>query len=159
MDRDRGCPIVLRFGGHDVWNESLRVAVIQREPGALDFDHEGVSFFEHVVDIVQAPLKFIDFTWFEGRWRVKSAAVSSAEDLHVGHELEAAHGWVGVIFRILIDEFSDEVGVATSGGGEYIGDDFAGNSQIVLEDRELPDGDVPAIGHEALVFDHPSAPF
>ena len=54
-----GCRlVVLWLGGHDIGHEGLRVAVIERKPGALDFDHYGMAGFENMIHIVKAELVF-----------------------------------------------------------------------------------------------------
>ncbi len=45
-------------GGHDVGDEGLRVAVVEGEPGGLDFDHDAMAFEEGVVDGVEAVAEF-----------------------------------------------------------------------------------------------------
>ena len=54
VDGDRRGLVVLRFGGHDIRHEGLRVAVVERKPGALDLDHDGVPGLEDVVHVVKA---------------------------------------------------------------------------------------------------------
>ena len=88
----------------------------------------------------------------------KPAEIAAAKDLFVGHELVAAHRWVGIVVGILVDELDDHVVVGAGGGGEDVGDDLAGDDQVLLEHRQLPDGDVFAIGDEALVFGEPVEP-
>ena len=88
-DGDGGGFVVAGFGGHDVGNVGLRIAVVEGEPCALDFDEQGVALFEDVVYVVQAPVKLGDFAGLDGFWFVEAVAVAAAEDFHVGHELEA----------------------------------------------------------------------
>src|ERR1700722_10824208 len=50
-----GCRlVVLRLSSHDVRHEGLRVAIVEREPGALNLDHYRVSCFEDMIDVMQA---------------------------------------------------------------------------------------------------------
>ena len=60
VDRDGGGLVVLGFGGHDVGHKGLRVAVVEREPGALNLDHHGVPGLEDVVDVVEAVAVLVD---------------------------------------------------------------------------------------------------
>ena len=60
IDGDRGGLVVGGPGIHDVGHESLGVAVVEREPGALNFDHDCVAGLENVIDVVQREFKFVD---------------------------------------------------------------------------------------------------
>ena len=62
VDGDGGRLIVGGLGFHDVGHEGLRVAVIEREPGALDFDHHRVAGLEDVINIVQREFVFVHGT-------------------------------------------------------------------------------------------------
>ena len=53
VDGDGGGLVGLGLGGHDVGHKGLWVAVVEREPGALDLYQYGVAGFEDVVDIVE----------------------------------------------------------------------------------------------------------
>ena len=60
IDGDGGRPVGRGFGGHDVGHEGLRIAVIEREPGALNLDQNGVAGLEDVVYVVQRELVLVD---------------------------------------------------------------------------------------------------
>ena len=53
-DALRGLLVVGGFGVKDVGDEGLRVAVVEREEGGLDLDHDAVSGLEDVVDLREA---------------------------------------------------------------------------------------------------------
>ena len=60
VDGDGRGFVVRGFGLHDIGHEGLRIAIVEREPGALNFDHDGVAGFEDVVYIVKAELVLMD---------------------------------------------------------------------------------------------------
>ena len=60
VDRDRRRLVVFRLGRHDVGHERLRVAIVEREPCALDLHHHRVPGLEDVVHVVQAEPVFAD---------------------------------------------------------------------------------------------------
>src|SRR5947208_4317858 len=49
IDALRGPAIILRVGPEDAGDESLRIAVVEREPARLDLHHHAVAWQEHVV--------------------------------------------------------------------------------------------------------------
>jgi hypothetical protein len=51
--------VVGGLGGHDVGDPGLGVAVVEGEPGALDLDHDAVSFEEDVVGGVEGESVFL----------------------------------------------------------------------------------------------------
>ena len=158
VDGDGVGLVVGVFGGHDAGDEGLGVAVVEREPGALDFDENGVAGLEDVVDVVKRVVVLVDGVRAE-RLRVgERCEVSAAKDFFVDHELVAAHGWVRVVVGILVDQFDDHVVVRAGGGGKDVRDDFAGDDQILLKHGEQPHGEILAIGDEALIFSEPVVP-
>lgn len=71
----------------DVLNILLRIAVDQRKPSALDLDHDSMSGFESVVNILQRDFDggdFIRLEWFGGN---EAVAEPSSEYLATDHEL------------------------------------------------------------------------
>jgi len=52
--------IVRRLGIEDIGNESLRVAIDQREPGALDLHKDLVPLLEAVIGPVKVDRVFLD---------------------------------------------------------------------------------------------------
>jgi len=91
-------------------------------------------------------------------WASRSCRDSVREDLGVNHQLVAAHFGVGIAIGILIDELDHHVVVRAGGRGEDVGQDFAGEDEVFFEDREFEDGEVFAIGDEALIFSEPVEP-
>ena len=53
VDCDRRRLVVLGPGGHDVWHKCLRVAVVEREPGALNLNRHRVACFEDMIYVVK----------------------------------------------------------------------------------------------------------
>ena len=101
--------IVCGLGGHDVGHEGLRVAVVEREPGALDLDHHGVAGLEDVVHVVQRELVLVNGAGAQRRGLVEARQIAAAEDFSVGHQLVAAHRGVGIVVGVLVDELDDQV--------------------------------------------------
>src|ERR1035437_1635921 len=52
VDGDCRRPVVAGFRGHDIGHKTLRIAVVERKPCTLDFDHHRVAGLEDVVHVV-----------------------------------------------------------------------------------------------------------
>src|SRR6187402_185938 len=75
----------------DIRHELLRIAVDEREPGALHLDHDPVSFLEHVVVGRESDLVML-YRIRRNRLRLfKTIAITSAEDVARDHKFVSAH--------------------------------------------------------------------
>jgi len=113
---------------------------------------------EDVVNGVKAEAIFANGVCANRSRLLESLEVAAAENFLVDHELIATHLGVGIVVGVLVDEFDDHVVVGARGRGEYVGHDFAGKNQVLLEDRKFEVSEVFAIGDEALIFGKPVEP-
>src|ERR1035438_1387324 len=113
---------------------------------------------EDMVYIVEREVVLVDGTRAQRLGLVEAVKIAAAEDLFVGHELIAAHLGIGIVARVLIDEFDDKVAVRAGCRSVDVREDFSGKNEVLLEDRQLPDGQVFAISDKALVLSHPVVP-
>ena len=72
-------------GRHDIGDESLWIAVVKREPTALDLHHDSVSLQENVIGGVETVLEFGDFIWLQRGRLFKTFAVASTENFFGDH--------------------------------------------------------------------------
>src|SRR5579883_2187422 len=112
-------------------SEGLRIAVYEREPGALDLHHDAVSFTKRVVEIGHFE---IDLGHFAGHERLRllpgvakfGAHGFAPQELlitaHVKRRLTqdalvagAGFGRVGEVFGIDVDELYDKIGIRAGG--------------------------------------------
>src|SRR5262249_35528838 len=77
----------LRF--EDVAHEFLRVAVIEREPSALDLHHDAVTFLEYVIRGVQVYGKRRDGVWRDWLGLFERVAIAAAENFVGNHQFES----------------------------------------------------------------------
>src|ERR1700674_3080252 len=92
VDALDGFAKVARLGPKDVGNESLRIAVVQREPGRLDLDHDAVAGEEDVVCRGKREAVKERLVRRDGLGHFKTLAIAAAEDISRNHQLIAAHG-------------------------------------------------------------------
>src|SRR5579863_5736950 len=103
----------------NVGKEFLRVAVVDRKPGALYLDHDAVSFFENVILRVQIDGVGLDFVRSDGFGLFKRFAETAAEDFVGDHQFVAGKLPVaGILLRIDIDKFDHPIAVRASGRSE-----------------------------------------
>ena len=180
--------VVSGLGGHDAGDEGLGVAVVEGEPGALNLDHDAMSFEEDVVGGVEGELVFLGGVGGDGFGLGEAGAVAAAEDFVDDHELVAGGGGVGAwvdaeavgaacgvgrgglcgfvgggVVGEDVDELDDPVAVGAGGGGDQVGLDVAGDGEVVVEGRSGEGGDVfAAVGQagivRALILDKPGVP-
>src|SRR5882757_6834423 len=89
IDALLGFLVVGGFGEHDVGDEGLRIAVVEREPGGLYLHHDAVAGQEYVIRGGQIELI--------GKRRVglnrfgdgETFTIAAAQDVSRNHELEA----------------------------------------------------------------------
>src|SRR5580704_6119686 len=73
----------LRF--EDVGYKFLRIAVDDREPGALDLHHDAMALFENVIRGVQINRERRDRVWRDGFWFFEGFAEAPAENFIRNH--------------------------------------------------------------------------
>ena len=144
-------PEVRLPGLEDVRHEGLRIAVVEREPGALHLDHDPVPLPEDVVPGEQVDRHLLHLPRGEGNGALEPLAEAAAQDLRRHHDLRAAEGRVGLhLLGQDVDELGDEVGVGAGGRDEEVGGDRAGEDHVLGERRGLPGEDVrPAVRRSA----------
>ena len=123
----RGFLKVRFFRFKDIWNKFLRIAVVEREPSALDLHHDAVTFFENVIRRVQVNRKQRDFARFEGLpGFLKQIVIAATDNLVGNHQLVAREFPVlgSVFLRVHIYKFDDPIAVAAGCGGEELGSDL-----------------------------------
>src|ERR1700744_5190554 len=79
------------IGGINVY-KFLRIPVDEREPGALDLDHQAVSFLKGMGDIGNGPFDRLHLAGSKGNRFFEAFAEAAAHDLGMYQHLVAAHG-------------------------------------------------------------------
>src|SRR5436190_20053053 len=110
-----GLNIVRFFGLKDIRDIPLRVAVNNRKPGTLYLDHNPVTFFKHMIDIVEINYKLFGFIRYKRRWLAEAFPEAAPEYFHGNRELVATHRQRPGLVRINIDQFYDPVGISRAG--------------------------------------------
>ncbi len=160
------CRLEVRLGRRvDVRHERLRIAIDEREPGALHLNHQPVAFLERVKDVLQLIVDRRGLAGHEWLWRDVSVAPARAKDIALHELLEARELLarerrdggrnVGVrrhAVRIDVDHLDDEVGVGAGGRDLERHADLSGEREIVLERRRLIDEHVGTRRGEALIL-------
>lgn len=132
---------IFRLGMIDV-HKSLRIAVDDGKPGALDLYHDAVPFFETVAFVSNVVADFCYFSRNKGFGIGEAAAVFAAKYVCAHQHLEMSHPnilRIGNVIRsvtgIDIDELDHPIRIGPVGGNEKIGDDRTGNGDIFRERR------------------------
>ena len=117
MNAVRGFAEVLRFGRRYIY-ERLRVAVNQREPGALHLNHDAMAAAERVKDVGNREFDFSDFAGLEWLWLLEAVAEFATKNVAANELLVTAHGnmsgvWirVGEVACVNINELDDPISV------------------------------------------------
>ena len=119
--------------------------------------YDFVALAECVIRGVEAEFVFFDGVGRDGVRVVEAGAVAAAKDFRVDDELIARQSVsaVGALLGVLrggeggsggifVDELDDPVGVGAGGGGEEVGDDVAGDGDVVIQGGSGPSRDVVA---------------
>src|SRR5882724_12037511 len=97
-------------------HKGLRVAIHEREPGALHMDHEAMTPAEGVKHIRHGEFNFRGLSGFEGRGLLEAVAEFAAENIAPHELLIAAHPnmsgiWIriGKIIGVNVYDFHDPI--------------------------------------------------
>src|SRR6202041_3612893 len=85
------CVEIALHGLVNIWHEGLRVAVDQREPRALDLNHDSVSRFECMIARPQAEIVRCNFARYHCLRLLEALPVAGAEYFLGEHEFETTH--------------------------------------------------------------------
>src|SRR2546430_7928014 len=83
--------VVLRARLEDVGHEGLRIPVVQREPAALDLNHDAVAFSERVRLLVQVHGERLDRVRRDRLRTLPALAVAPAHEASGHHQLVPLH--------------------------------------------------------------------
>jgi len=107
------------LGPKGVRDESLRIAIVEREPGGLDLHHDAVAGQKNVIGGGEREAVEERLVWREGFRRFETFAVVAAKNVGGDHELIASHFRLRADFvGVKVDELDDPVGVSAAGGGD-----------------------------------------
>ena len=150
---------VFGSGEHDVWDVSLRVAVVKREPSGLDLHHDPVPRQEHVAHIGQPESVGQDLPRLDRLRVCRVQPVTATEDVGREHLLIAAEfRVVGNFIGPDVDDLYHPIGVASGGGCKQAGNWLAGNPERLFERFGLIDQNVRTGSGMALVINEPFTP-
>lgn len=179
-----GGGVVLEGGLENVVDVFLRVAVDQREPSALDLDHDPMAGLKGVMHILQRKVDGFDLSGGKGLGILVAVAEPAADDFAAHHLLIAGKGlscflgvpgWIAlvsvlvngltlaefggvlVVVGIDVDQFHDPVGVGLGGGDAEVGFEIAGDTQRRGQRCGLVGQDIVAGCCESLVVGHVGA--
>src|SRR6185503_4197117 len=110
-----GLNIVRFFSLEDIRDILLRVAVNNRKPGTLHLDHNPVTFFIYMIDIVEINYKLLRLIGCERGRLAKTFSEKTAEYFHGNGELAATHRQRPGLVGVNVDQFDDPVGISRAG--------------------------------------------
>src|SRR5216684_48931 len=91
VDALGGFAIVGGLGPENVVNESLRIAVVEREPAGLNLHHDAMAGEEHVIGGGKREAIEQRLVRRQSFWCFKTLAVAAAENVGGNHQLITAH--------------------------------------------------------------------
>lgn len=128
----------------------LRIPINQREPAALDLDHEPVAFFKGMGNIRNSPFDCLYLAGSKGDRFFEAFPEATAHDLSVYQHLVAAHGIGRAVvmtayghraFRCIaeivgeyVDHLDDKIRVGAAEADLEIGDHRTGKREVFGED-------------------------
>src|SRR6202043_3687594 len=113
-----------------VFNETLRIAVVEGKPTRLHLHHDSVARKENVIGGRKAEAIQLLLTRRYWLRHIEPLAIAAPQDIARDHQLVTAHLWVAPDFiRIHVDELDDEVAVRAARRGNEIGNRLAADLQ------------------------------
>jgi len=150
------------FLGVENITELLGIAVDDRKPGALDVNHNPMSFLEAVAFIAEVKFDFSHQVGHERFWLFEAVSVLAADNFACQKHLEVSHSHiagielvVGSISGVDIDQLYDPVCICSCCGNMQTGDNGTGNGNVFSKDIGLIDQDVRTAPGKPLILDHP----
>src|SRR6266704_4451131 len=110
VDALGGFAKVAGLGPENVGNESLGIAVVEREPARLNLHHDAVAGQKHVIRRGKRETIQQRLVWRKGLGRFKTFTVASPENVRGNHKLIAAHFGLRAHFvGVEVDQLDDPI--------------------------------------------------
>ena len=130
IDPLRRLYIIFRLREEYVFDESLGVAIVEREPARLDLHHHAVSRLEDMIRLRQSESVREGFAGFERSRMRKVLAITTPKNIHSDGEFIAAHLGLRCDFvGININQFNHPVAIGAGGRGGQVNDGRSTDSQ------------------------------
>jgi hypothetical protein len=107
-----GCFLKIGFAGRRDIDEGLGVEVDEREPAALQLDHDAMTFFKAVSDLIHIKSDLGGLVGGEGFGLIIAVAEFAAEDFGTDQALVAR---VAAGVGEDVDELDDQIGIGAGG--------------------------------------------
>ena len=148
----------VRWSRHDIRNECLGVAVVEREPRALNLDHETMTREKSVVQMWQRN-RVIKRLIGRKRFRIVVVlTVPTPEDFCAYHKLVAGHLECRIIVRENVNELHHPISIGAGGLSEQLSDHRPTNSYRLQKRLANPRRYIRSAIDEALVLNEPTPP-